>query len=188
MFLYYFCIQNLIIAMENKTNWASAAQNGLILSLVTIIFMLVSTFVKNGMLLNWIITIAKISSVITVLFYIMKRDSVSAGGRTYGGSFRYGMAVCLCSSVVCTFFLALLYLVIMPDTLDQMLQFLYGQLENAGIGGLIDYDTMRKALPAYLCIGGFLNCIICGLLFTAIIASFTKKNVLPFSETDGQND
>ena len=84
--------------MEKKYLLRYASVDGLILSSVTVAFMLFSPLVRDTTFVGIILSVAKIAGCITLLYYLMKRYALANNCKRYGECFGYGLLVCLFSS------------------------------------------------------------------------------------------
>lgn len=171
--------------MNYKLNWSDAAKYGLILASVSVVINLVTSIFKLPAFLNILLSVIKLCASVYLVYYAMRRNNSSYDNVTYGQTFGFGMAVCSLSAIVCTLFTLLTFTVILPDSITTMLNDVFVQLESMGMAGMIDYDTMLRAMPAYLVFSQLIYCIIFGLVVSAIVASFAKKTDMnPFSNQE----
>jgi hypothetical protein len=105
-----------------KTNlWSSAAINGFLLALITIIFTLVQTaFPISGMAAMILLWVVKLAATIGALFYFMKTIGQEEEPFTYGNAFSYGFVVSCCSNIVIACYLLLHYTIIFPNMRNLM--------------------------------------------------------------------
>ncbi len=168
--------------MNNRINWTSAAIYGLILSSISVVLNLIAAFAEPSGALGTVLTIAGIFGNFYLLYYIMRKNAAVEEDVTVGASFRYGMAVCMFSTIVCCLFTLLTYTVFLPDYMETTMNILFEQLDTMGMADAIDYDDMLGQMPVYLVIGEAINCLFCGLLFSAIISRRTMNfNNDPFA-------
>ncbi len=159
--------------MNNRINWTTAAYYGLLLSSISVVLNLLAAFFEISGTLGIVFTILGIFGNFYLLYYIMRRNADTEEGITYGSSFRYGMAVCMFSTIVCCLMTLLTYTVFIPDYMESTLTILFEQFDSMGMADVMDYDTLLGQMPVYLVIGEAINCLFCGLLFSAIIARRT---------------
>lgn len=161
--------------MNYKLNWSEAAKYGLILASVSVVINLVTSIFHLPGAVNILLSAVKLCASVYIVHYAMKRNADSWDYITYGQSFRFGTAVCSLSAVVCTLFVLLTYTVILPGSMETMLTEVFTQLDSMGMADAVDYDTMLKALPAYIVFSQLFYCIICGLVVSAILAPMARK-------------
>ena len=94
------------------------------------------------------------------------------------------MAVCTFSAIVCTLFVLLTYTVILPDSLTTLLDTMFATYESMGLAEAMDYDMLARSMPVIITL--FIGCVICGVIVSAILAAFAKKDSSnPFNSTSG---
>ena len=86
----------------NKSFWNSAAINGLIFSLITIIASLLQSALKIEGIAAILLWCVKFGGCVYLLYYYMKQYSNTAEVVSYGEAFKYGFALCVFSSIACT--------------------------------------------------------------------------------------
>ncbi|MDR2585159.1 MAG: DUF4199 domain-containing protein [Prevotellaceae bacterium] len=164
--------------------WNSAAYNGLLLALVSIIFTLTKALIPTTGIAA-ALTITKLVFTVGVLYYFIKQYSREQENFLYKNGFRYGFAVSLCSAVVLAVYAAVHYLYIFPDALDKEIETVLEVMEKANAPGNPFLDMMLKHYLPVKVFGEFLNPVIWGLIVSAILASFTKKEV-PLFDPSGE--
>ena len=87
--------------MATSNKWNTAATNGLLLSLITIIASLLQSVFKIEGLFSMVLWAAKFGGCIYLLHYFMKQHSLQEQNVSYGESFKYGFLICCFSSIVC---------------------------------------------------------------------------------------
>lgn len=159
-----------------KTNlWSSAAVNGFILALITIVFTLVQTaFPMKGMAAGLLIMIVKLTATVGTLYYFMKAMGQEEESYPYSDAFKYGFAVSICSNIVISCYLWTHYTMIFPDAINDMLEVMGPALaqKNADSSTL---DTIFNNFPVILSITLIVLYSIYGVIFSAVLASFVKK-------------
>ena len=168
-----------------KTNlWSSAAANGLLLSLITIIFTLFSTaFPTQNYAIIFLIWIVKLTATVGTLYFFMKGFGKPLDSYPYKTAFGYGFATSLCSNIVIACYLLLHYLIIFPDSMekvtesmDKMMQAYPQYSENQAT-----FDFISKNMPIISAVSSFFIYTIVGLIIAAILANFAKKAEQPFA-------
>ena len=161
--------------MNNKIKCSEAATQAIILSIVTIAYELISiTFPTMPGMLSIILSLLKLVVIIIILRKIMAKDAIKRAPLSYGGSFRYGMAVCFFSSIICASVATLLYTVVFPDISEQLVENTFMILEEANVGTMLDYDELSSGIFKYILFSKFFSCMISGLIISAILATGTK--------------
>ncbi len=175
--------------MDNKTKWSLAAKYGLILSSATIIVSIIGMLNIPGWL-GTIITIAKFVAIFYMLRHFMgKYTEMLDGSVSYGTSFKFGFLVCFCSSIICTAYTYMDYMLIRPEVIETMIEaFLTTQnTMGATSGVMFDYQTLSSMMPKILIFSLFLDYIIFALIFPAIVANYTKKEIFFDEEEQTEN-
>ena len=161
--------------------WNSIAINGLLLALVSIIVTLAQTLIPAYSIL---FSIFKLIATVGVLFYFIKQYGMEQDSFTYGNGFKYGFMVSLCSAIVLTFYMFVHHTYIFPDLFETQIDAAMQIAERFNSAGSIDIERLMANLPLYMIFGVFLNAIIYGLIFPAILANFTKKELPPFASPE----
>lgn len=171
--------------MEEKQQsaWSSAAKDGLLLAAFTIVFLLLAAVVKNQILIT-ILQIGKIAGCIWFLRYLMLKWYKSNKSFSL---FKYGVMICLFSSIVCAIFSFFEFAYIFPDMVTEAFDQVYESLGSMAIPSeSMDIITrMEDNYPQWACISALITDFLAGLIFSAIIANAHKSNENIFEE---QND
>ena len=165
-----------------KSNlWSSAATNGFLLALVTIIFTLFqAAFPMEGIAVNALLSLVKLVATIGLLFYFMRAfGQTQEDSYTYSQAFSYGFLVSFCSNIVIACYFWIHHTMIFPDLLEKSLsnmEKLYAQynVDQAAI------DIVIKYWPVISSVGPFILYSLLALIFAAILALFAKKPDIPF--------
>lgn len=177
--------------MENSQKWSLSAKYGLLLSIISIVATLLALIVpESSPWLGTLITIIKISAVNYLLLFFMKKyASLSEELVSYGDSFKFGFRVCFLSSIVVSLFTWFVYSFIAVEQMDLVIETILATFNESGVGGLVpDYDTLKAMVPKYMAIGIFIDCMIFGLIFPAILANYAQKRVFPEGEDLSKED
>lgn len=170
--------------MDKKTKWSLAAKYGLILSSVTVIVSLLGMLNLPGIVVT-LITIAKFAAIAYLLHRFMtKYSQMTEGSVSYGASFKFGFLICFLSSIVCTTYSYIDYTLFRPELIETMIETMLavqGQMGATG-GVMMDYQTLSSLMPKTIIFSLFFNYIIFGLIFPAIIANYTKKELFEMDE------
>jgi hypothetical protein len=162
--------------MEKNNFWSSAALNGIYLSLVTIIYLLVTSVFNLNTLVNVLLQIIKIGLIVYLLYYFIKDYSNNFETFSYGEGFKYGFAVCLFSSLICACYGYLSAAVLFKEKTIAQFEMTMNSLGNSitpDVENMLSFAmenigvlTLFSSLAYY---------IFMGIVFPAIIANFTKK-------------
>ena len=164
-----------------KTNlWSSAAANGLLLSLITVILLLVQTAFPMGTAVAILFWIVKLVATVGLLFYFMKDFGKPQESYRYGTAFSYGFAVSFCSNIVIACYLFIHSTVIFPDSLEKSLEAMQQVFSQYNLDSSIT-DMVMNNLPVISSLSTLLIYTIEGVIFSAILANFAKKAEQPFA-------
>lgn len=175
--------------MDNKTKWSLAAKYGLILSSATIIVSIIGMLNIPGWL-GTILTIAKFVAIFYMLRYFMgKYSEMHDGSVSYGTSFKFGFLVCFCSTIICTAYTYIDYTLFRPELIDVMIETMLTAQSSMGssAGMTLDYQTLSSVMPKVILFSLFLDYIIFALIFPAIVANYTKKEIIFDEEEQTEN-
>lgn len=169
--------------MDKKAMWSLAAKNGLILSSITVVIASLTTFINMPSSVSMTLNVAKFVGIIYLLYFFMKQYAEDLDFVSYGESFKYGLTLCFLSSIVCTVFSLITFFYLEPAALDNAIETTMFMLEQSGMGDTMDYDTLRAMILKILPISFFIGYLIYGLIYTSIIAIFTRKDeIFPNSQ------
>ena len=163
--------------METVNKWHSAALNGLLLSVVTIVYSLISTIFHPGTFVSVILWSIKFGACIYLLYYFMKQYSGMFETISYGESFRYGAILSVFSSIVCSCFAFLSITLLFPEQLDQSLAAMQSVIETGNYNDeQIDaINQVSGKLPQIMLFWSLFYYSVFGVIVSAIIANYTKK-------------
>ena len=168
-----------------KSNlWSSAASNGFLLALITIIVTLFTAAFPMGTAASLLIQFTKLTVTIGVLYYFMKKFGGEQDSYTFGNAFTYGFVVSLCSNIVIACYSWLHYTMIFPDSMEKTLEIMQ---QVAAQYNLEQHSTdlLVKNFPIIMSVGPLIIYTFFGLIFAAILANFAKKADPPFiNETE----
>lgn len=170
--------------MNQRINWSEAAKYGLFLSVITIVIEQVTFMFSLPGIVNTLLSLVKFAGSVSYLYYIVKKNSLEYGSTYNAPLFRFGLAVCTFSALVCSMFSLMTFTVFYPDAASEMLEYAFTIYEEMGMYEM-DYDMLARYFPAAITVSKFLSCFIIGLIASPIIASLLKKgNDTPFTEED----
>lgn len=183
--------------MENGSNskWGRAAKEGLILALVTVIVMTLQVLTKNQILSSLLWILKFVGSIWILVIFIKKYmfDNPSESG------FSHGFRVCLCSSLICAIYTLLLYGFLFKDFAKEAFEQVWDEM-GAAINQMPEEARnmmfwFEDNFAQINCISTFFWCLLCGILFSAIINSVIGKrrmsanNVFSdFNNTDNNSE
>lgn len=163
--------------MEQNNKWSSAALNGLLLSVVTIIYSLLISVIEPKGFVAILLWIVKFSGCIYLLYYFMKQYSTPFDTISYGQSFNYGFILCTFSAIVCSCFAFLSLTLIFPNqqTLitEQIQQTMSSQNLNSDQEQM--FEKWMTKLPELTMFFSIIYYIIFGAIASSLIANYTKK-------------
>ena len=171
--------QNLTPMKSNL--WSSAATNGFLLALVTVIVTLFSTAFPMNVGINLLITIVKLVVTIGLLYYFMKSFGQEVDTYPYGTAFTYGFAVSFCSNIVIACYFWVHYTLLFPDAIEKALKGMQQALAQYPIDQA-SLDFVMNNLPVIMSVAPLILYTLFGLIFAAILANFAKKAELPFTD------
>lgn len=181
-----------------KTNskWIDAAQDAVFLSLFTVGTELVSGLITNGRtgdpgllanVLGFVLWFIKFGGSIWFLLRCLKRFAASD---SEGSIFAQGMRTCLLSSIICAAFTFLMYTAIFPGLVDEV----FAQVTNSLAGTQLpdEAETMllrvQDNFGQYMAFAIFFWGLLCGLVFSAILAPSAQRSVDIFGGSQLEDD
>ena len=161
----------------NKSFWNSAAINGLLFSLITIIASLLQSAFKIEGIMAILLWCVKFGGCVYLLYYYMKQYSNTAEVVSYGEAFKYGFALCVFSSIVCTCYMFISITWIFPETIDIAMEQIQTVIATGGYSSEQEEAIFNVAdrLPQLTIISSLIYYILIGAVMSSIIANFTKK-------------
>ncbi len=169
--------------MESNNKWQLAAMNGLLLSLVTIIYSLIqSVFTPNG-IISMALWAIKFAGCIYLLYYFMKQYSAKSEQISYGESFRFGFITCTFSAIVCSCFSFISLTLLFPDSVELALEQMQSVMATQSYSSEQEsmMEGMMNKLPQLTLFSSLIYYIIFGAIASSIIANYTKKTD-PFAD------
>lgn len=167
--------------MKNKVPWSLAAKDGLLLSIIAIAIEVPTSMFQNiPTYLSILLLFVKITGSYTLLHYFTKKYAHTLENVSYSDGFKFALATSFFSSIVCTLATLLTVTVLVPDMIPTLLDNMFAMWETMGIGDIFDYQSMLKMMPAVLSFSKIFSCMIWGVIFSLIIANFTKTKLSPF--------
>lgn len=172
--------------MENINKWKSAATDGLILSAITIVYLLVTNLLPSGAKWSSFVTIplwiAKFGGCIWLLYWLMRLYSTKFETITYRSSFAYGTLVSLFSAIVCScwqyFSMTVLFSKSTDNMMEQVISVMGTQYTEEQMEAVM---PLLENLPQISLFANLVYFTLFGLMVSAIAANYTKK-VNPFND------
>ncbi len=169
--------------MEQKSTLNSAALNGLLLALITLLIHAASSVLELTGAITYAIWAIKIVATNYALYYFMKQLTLqSETNITYGKSFSYGLLISLFSAVVCGAYYYIAFKFLFVDQVailkEQSLQ-IFAQ-QNLGYEQEQALEKMFAKLPEFAGIIYIVYYTIWGAISSSIIANYTKSQETPF--------
>ena len=172
--------------MENINKWKSAATDGLILSAITIVYLLVTNLLPAGAKWSSFVTIplwiAKFGGCIWLLYWLMRLYSMKFETVTYKSSFAYGTLVSLFSAIVCScwqyFSMTVLFSKSTDSMMAQVISAMSSQYTEEQMEAIM---PVLDNLPQISLFANLVYFTLFGLIVSAITANYTKK-VNPFND------
>ena len=163
----------------NQSFWNKAAIYGILLALVSVFFMVLQSVLTPERWMNILFWIVKLAGTLGLLFYFMKDFGKGKDSYTYSDSFKFGLAVSFCSSIIAAAYYYLHVMFLFPDTTGQITNALLSGFEQAGINEE-DFNTDKfiARLPVIITISQFIYFNILGLLWSSLLANGTKHKVV----------
>ena len=155
--------------------WSSAAVNGFLLALITVVYTLfLSAFPLEGKLAAFALGLVKLIATVGVLYYFMKEFGKEHETYSFGDAFSYGLVVSICSNILIACYLVAQYTFIFPDSVDKITESMQKAYKQFNVDQS-SVDMILKNLRLVLSLGPLVMYTFLGAIFSAIIASFVKK-------------
>ncbi|MBQ4286815.1 MAG: DUF4199 domain-containing protein [Bacteroidales bacterium] len=171
-----------------------AGKDGLILGLVTILFMLASQFAGKidspaiTGVLGFFLWLAKFLGCIFLMRFFMKKLVAGYDGVIGADTFRLGVWVALFSALICSAFTLINMLYISPDSLSETFDQLFEQM-----GPMLDSNSQEAltAMEPKMPVISFFTTLVYCFLFGVILSAILSKNIPkadPFAEVEADDD
>jgi hypothetical protein len=168
--------------MHNK-KISSAATSGLLLASITIISTLIQTVLEPGTAVNLLIWAAKFVGSLWLLYTFVRQLSQTSDTFTYKDGFRYGVLVSFFSSLICASYMFLHYAVIFPDMVAEQMQAAAQMMQSSNPEAVDSFGKIEANLPQIIFVFTLIYYTLIGVIASAIIANYTKREQL-FEEAD----
>lgn len=101
---------------------SSAAFNGLLLALVTILSTLITTVIEPGVAISIILWIVKLVATVWLLYYFIREFSKPKEYFRYGDGVSYGVLVSFFSAIICACYFFLHFALLFPDSITSQME------------------------------------------------------------------
>lgn len=160
---------------ERPNRVSQAASNGLALSLITIISVLIQQAVTLSTGPNLLLWVAKTVGSFWLLYYFMKEYSKQFEEISYRESYKFGFLVALFSSLACAIYLFLHYKLLFPESVAQQLEMARELFSDSNPEALQGLDMVADRMAEIIFLTAIIYYSLIGLLASLITANFTKK-------------
>ena len=159
-----------------SNKWSIAAQNALILALVTILATLLqAVFPQMPGFIGILIWIVKLVLSIYLVYYFIKDYSKHFETFTFKQGFNFGAILCLLSSVICAAYLFLHMGFLFPEATTSQMEMVAQTMESSNPEGAEAIFGVMEHLPKLAFGFSLIYYTIFGLIVSAIVANYTKK-------------
>ena len=159
-----------------SNKWSIAAQNALILALVTILATLLqAVFPQMPGFIGILIWIVKLVLSIYLVYYFIKDYSKHFETFTFKQGFNFGAILCLLSSVICAAYLFLHMGFLFPEATTSQMEMVAQTMESSNPEGAEAIFGVMGHLPKLAFVFSLIYYTIFGLIVSAIVANYTKK-------------
>ncbi len=159
-----------------SNKWSIAAQNALILALVTILATLLqAVFPQMPGFIGILIWIVKLVLSIYLVYYFIKDYSKHFETFTFKQGFNFGAILCLLSSVICAAYLFLHMGFLFPEATTSQMEMIAQTMESSNPEGAEAIFGVMEHLPKLAFVFSLIYYTIFGLIVSAIVANYTKK-------------
>ena len=109
---------------------SSAAFNGLLLALVTILSTLITTVIEPGVAISIILWIVKLVATVWLLYYFIREFSKPKEYFRYGDGLSYGVLVSFFSAIICACYFFLHLALLFPETMNAQMEQVIESLQS----------------------------------------------------------
>ncbi|MPM93244.1 hypothetical protein SDC9_140380 [bioreactor metagenome] len=139
------------------------------------------------MAISIILWIVKLVATVWLLYYFIREFSKPKEYFRYGDGLSYGVLVSFFSAIICAFYSILHYALLFPDSITTQMGQVIESIQSSG-GDTSTYDALMPNMPYFISIGTLFYYTILGLIFSAIIANYTKKETFFFGNENQENN
>lgn len=160
--------------MKNK-KLNIAAMNGLMLSLITILYTLINSAFTPPSVLTIVLWFVKLAATIWLLLYFVKDYSKEQELFTYKEGFNFAFLTSLFSAIFVAGYFFLHFALIFPGDIDKIAETISQAMAARAASDTSITDTIISYFPHIMFISNLIYLTIFGLIASAIIANYTKK-------------
>jgi hypothetical protein len=162
-----------------SNKWSVAAQNAIILALVTIIASLIqAVFPDLPGFVGIIIWLVKLTLSVFLVYYFIKEYSKGFEVFTYKQGFHFGSILCLLSSVIGAAYLFLHMGFLFPEATSSQMEMIAQSMESSNPDGAEALMGVMGHLPKLAFLFSLIYYTLFGVVVSAIVANYTKKGDL----------
>lgn len=180
---------------QTNSKWIEAAQDAVFLSLFTVVTELIGGIVTNGgngegflaSVLGFVLWFVKFGGSLWFLLRCLKRFAANDSGSSI---FAQGMRTCLLSSIICAAFTFLMYSLIFPDMAEIALATVNEAIGSTPLPDEAETTLLRiqDNFAQFSSTAVFFWCLICGLIFSAVLAPSAQRSVDIFGGKQLEDD
>lgn len=160
--------------MNNK-KWNVAAVDGLMLSLITILYTLINSAFSPGSAVMVVLWIVKLVATLWLLLYFVKEYNKDMESFTYKQGFNFAFITSFLSAVFVAGYFFLHYALIFPGDIDKIADTISQAMSARGATDTSITDAIIGYFPHIMFISNLVYLTIFGIIASAIIANYTKK-------------
>lgn len=175
--------------MNNKF-LQSSALDGLLLSIIFILHSLISSLLltAGSRFLTMALWLVKFAATIYLMYYFMKKYSLTQETHTYGASFKYGFMISLFSTIVCTAYMLFNLTVINPDSIETIKETMIAVFESSGQAAALEQFDFDRLISNIYFVWMPIYYLVWGIILSSIISNYTKKVDIFISSSNEDED
>ena len=159
-----------------SNKWSVAAQNAIILALVTILATLIqAVFPSMPGFMGIVIWLVKLTLSVYLVYYFIKEYSKNFETFTYKQGFRFGTILCLLSSVIGAAYLFLHMGFLFPEATSSQMELVAQSMQSSNPDGAEAVMGVMEHLPKLAFVFALIYYTLFGMIVSAIVANYTKK-------------
>ena len=176
-----------------KDFWDGAGKAGIVLGVVSILYMLIEQFLLQGLaekigafpstIITYVLWAAKFAGCILLMRWFMKRFAGRFEDVTRRDVNRYGNAVALTSALIYSAFVLAWSKFIDPDMFSRAFEIAAEQYSSFMDSNTMDMmEQMKGKMPVIAFFSNFIYCYLFGAILSSILAPGIGKDSNPFSK------
>ena len=176
-----------------KDFWDGAGKAGIVLGVVSILYMLIEQFLLQGLaekigafpstIITYVLWAAKFAGCILLMRWFMKRFANRFEDVTRRDVNRYGNAVALTSALIYSAFVLAWSKFIDPDMFSRAFEIAAEQYSSFMDSNTMDMmEQMKGKMPVIAFFSNFIYCYLFGAILSSILAPGIGKDSNPFSK------